>query len=160
MFVHHDWDIVEHNVSSLDITSSSASNTDNIHRPIIEEEPGLVIPPIMEEDECPYCLCRPCVTDDSNRQLWWEIAPKPSSKKNNKLRKPVYKRFWTMLFHRRAFLDVRYSARKAQALGLNPRRKKYQWLHRRDLLPNCVLDIVRQWYPNPLNMPYMGHKWD
>lgn len=23
-------------------------------------------------DECPHCFCKPCITDEINKQLWWE----------------------------------------------------------------------------------------
>jgi hypothetical protein len=32
-------------------------------------------------------------------------------------------------------------------------------LHKRDIMPHCVVDLVRTKYPNPKDKPYMGHKW-
>ena len=29
------------------------------------------IPPIPGEIECPQCFCKPCITDEKYRQLWW-----------------------------------------------------------------------------------------
>ena len=32
--------------------------------------------------------------------------------------------------------------------------------HRRELMPECVVDLARQLYPNPKNIPYMNHMWE
>ena len=29
----------------------------------------------------------------------------------------------------------------------------------REVMPHCILDLVRGIYPNPPGQPYMGHKW-
>jgi hypothetical protein len=29
----------------------------------------------------------------------------------------------------------------------------------REIMPDCVLSVVRGLYPNPPSQPYMGHKW-
>ena len=29
----------------------------------------------------------------------------------------------------------------------------------REVMPQCVLDLVRGIYPSPPRQPYMGHKW-
>jgi hypothetical protein len=65
-----------------------------------------------------------------------------------------------MLFHRRVWKDVRYLQRKKAALGLDPNFNMFQWMHRRDIIPNCVLKTVRSWYPNPEGLPYLGHMWE
>lgn len=71
----------------------------------------------------------------------------------------VYKFFWTMLFHRGViFLDERYRERKLNVLQLDPRFTNVA-SHRRDILPECVVNLVRVWFPNPKNIPYMGHRW-
>jgi hypothetical protein len=66
-------------------------------------------------------------------------------------------------FLRRSFAmlwqDPRYVARKRAALHQDPRRRNYVY-HRRDLMPKCVLVLVRSWFPNPPNVPYMGHMWE
>ena len=71
----------------------------------------------------------------------------------------VYKRFWTMLFHQNVWRDPRYVERKQRALQQDPQRRKLTY-HRRDLMPECVVDMVRLWLPNPSEQPYMGHKWE
>ena len=110
-------------------------------------------------DECMYCYCKPCITSENNRQMWWEDECHPARRINHSLRKESYKKFWTMLFHRGVFLDERYQSIKQAALKRDPRCKNMVW-HRRDILPKCVLELVRMWFPNPPNMPYMGHMWE
>ena len=29
----------------------------------------------------------------------------------------------------------------------------------REIIPECVLNLVRGLYPNPPDTPYLGHKW-
>ena len=64
-----------------------------------------------------------------------------------------------MLFHRDVWRDERYRERKAQALGLHNGHHRFVWLHKRDIMPNCVLTLVRDWYPNLPKDAYMGHLW-
>ena len=123
-------------------------------------EPGFTIDKNENKDECPFCFCSPCVTSDDNRQSWWLHNSKPANALNSKSRKKCYKSFWTMMYHRRAWLDERYKIKKRIAMGLDPRRNRYEWIHRRDIMPDCVLKLVRFWYPNPEDIPYMGHTWD
>ncbi len=33
--------------------------------------PGYHVNHIQGQAECAYCLCKPCITDERNRQLWW-----------------------------------------------------------------------------------------
>ena len=33
-------------------------------------------------------------------------------------------------------------------------------VHRREIMPTCVVDKVRRFYPNPADKPCMGHKWE
>ncbi|KAK3084789.1 hypothetical protein FSP39_019086 [Pinctada imbricata] len=117
------------------------------------------IPQDDNSTECVYCFCKPCITDERNRQLWWETENHAARQNNHALRKEKYKSFWTMLFHRGVFLDPRYMAIKEEALKRDPRRRNLLW-HRRDILPKCVLEMVRSWFPNPVGVPYMGHMWE
>ena len=70
-------------------------------------EPGYVIPQDSAAEECIHCLCRPCITSDCNQQMWWETDNQPPHERNATIRKGIYKRFWTMLFHRRVWRDPR-----------------------------------------------------
>jgi hypothetical protein len=44
---------------------------------------------------------------------------------------------------------------KKRALGGTDRAV----LHRREIMPDCVLKFCRGLYPNPVGQPYLGHKW-
>ena len=113
------------------------------------------------QEECPWCLCRPCVTDISNKQLWWESECRVPNAENSKLRKNHYQRIWVMLLHRGAWNKDAYKQKKSAAMR---NRSVYAWVgpntkHPRDIMPDCVLSMVRKWLPNPATVPYMGHKW-
>ncbi|CAG2248414.1 unnamed protein product [Mytilus edulis] len=119
----------------------------------------IVIQQIVDSDDCPFCLCKPCIIDENNIQMWWETEGQQRHRRNNSLRKEKYKYFWTMLYHRDVWRDDRYQERKLQALARDPKFKNFIW-HKRDIMPNCVLKLVRNWHPNPDNIPYMGHLWE
>lgn len=119
---------------------------------------GFLIPQDPEEARCPHCLCQPCITNEVNRQFWWENQAQAAHLRNIRYRKIAYKKFWTMLYHRGVWLDPEYMRRKVIALGYDPNQTEYVY-HRRDIMPNCVLQIVRGWYPNPSGVPYRGHLW-
>lgn len=116
------------------------------------------IPQSQNCDECEHCFCKPCITDGRNTQMWWPSEPALPDRRNTSFRKEKYKFFWTMLFHRGVFLDERYRERKLNVLQLDPRFTNVA-SHRRDILPECVVNLVRVWFPNPKNIPYMGHRW-
>ena len=112
-----------------------------------------------EADMCPHCLCRPCITSEVHRQLWWAAGPEPAHRLNRKWRKVAYRKFWTESYHRGVWNHPTYRTRKLQALGHDPRHRQYVY-HRRDIMQNCVLKLVRGWYPNLPGQPYMGHMWE
>jgi len=60
-------------------------------------------------------------------------------------------------------MDPRYIERKETILAADPHKKQNAWSgpakHKRDIMPDCVLKLVRGWLPNPPAKPYMGHKW-
>jgi hypothetical protein len=123
------------------------------------QKPGYVIEHDESESECPFCLCRPCITSEKNKQSWWPTMPSAPHRLNSQSRKTCYNKFWTMMFHRGVWQDRRYKQRKSVALGLDPTNNQYVWLHKRDLMPDCIIKLVREWYPNPTSVPYMGHLW-
>ena len=72
-----------------------------------------------------------------------------------------YQRFGVMLLHRGAWNKDAYKQKKSAAMR---NRSVYAWVgpntkHPRDIMPDCVLSMVRKWLPNPSTVPYMGHKW-
>ena len=121
----------------------------------------VLIQPVAGEQECPHCLCSPCVTSQRFTQVWWYTQPRMPSLSNSAKRRTVYKKFWVMLLHRGLRKDPRYLERKRLAHDSDPRRKNLVWHHnRRDIIPNCVIRKVRQWLPNPPDTPFMGHMWE
>ena len=148
LFSARHWDYKE--LNSKEDQDNNDFDPDNI-------EPEYVVKHSDNDPECPHCLCRPCIT--TQRQQWYPQAPAPPDVMNSIRRKRCYKSFWTRLFHRRVWRDVRYLARKHAALGLDAQRNRFVY-HKRDIMPNCVLDLVRSWYPNPKGVRYMGHRWE
>ena len=175
LFSHYGWNYNEVNWGETDENLSYSFQNDRSHarndaasQTASESEHDLEInegfqdyniPQVPEEDECMFCLCRPCITHERNRQLWWEQQNGAPHLRNSGLRKEKYQRFWTMMYHRDAWKDPRYLAEKLKALQADPRHRKYEW-HRRDIMPKCVLSLVRTWFPNPDGVPYMGHLWE
>ena len=105
------------------------------------------------ETECPFCYCAPCITDEKNKQFWWPIDNDAPHSGNTSKRKKLYQRFWGMLCNCGAWHDTRYLTKKAE------RRGDFTW-HKREIMPECVINKCREWYPNPQQTNYMGHKWE
>lgn len=66
--------------------------------------------PEINDQECRYCFCHPCVT--SNRQKWLGNGAPPHTRKSAIL-KTKYKKFWTMMSRRYARNHPRYQAKKS-----------------------------------------------
>lgn len=183
LFNHYNWDLEEVNPAELnraqqissprqneEVMESANNNQDEV--PVgeandeeVDTEPGQ---PYMndfrlehdqEREECQICLCKPCISDEHHRQLWWETEDHEPNEDNHDYRRLIYKRFWTMLLHYGVWEDPRYQERKVAALSTDPRRKEYVY-HKRDIMPKCVIVLVRRWFPNPASLPYMGHMWE
>ena len=108
-------------------------------------------------DECHHCYCRPCITTYRQRWLGNGNPPRPG---NNTLRRKKYKLFWRMMSNRYAWSDPRYLQKKATALGqANIEENGNYNPEIREIMPDCILELVRSLYPNPSKIPYMGHKW-
>ena len=69
--------------------------------------------------ECPHCYCRPCITSETNRQLWWPITNSEPSEHNRGIRNKIYKKFWSMMHNRYMWSEPRYLARKIQIRSEN-----------------------------------------
>ena len=105
--------------------------------------------------ECEHCFCYPCVT--SNRQSWLGNGQEASNR-NSGIRKEKYKLFWRMMQNRGAWSHRRYLQKKSRMLNRD-RVDESVVIVRREVMPECVLHLVRDLYPNPKSKPYMGHKW-
>ena len=130
----------------------------NVSQPIqpqqADNEPGPLSPPPPvdpdhhEEDECPHCFLTPCVTV---RGHYWLGEHQPDHPENHGVRKIKYKSYWKTLNNLGAWLDQRYIQRKVAAGGGAHDKRK--------LMHICIVNQLRHLYPNPPNMPYMGHMW-
>jgi hypothetical protein len=108
----------------------------------------------LGEGQCQFCLCSPCITQ--NRQAWLGHGQN-ARPANNLIRKDKYKKFWKLLDTRGTWQHPRYIHRKRNALS---RHNDHDVWTLREIMPSCVLDLVRSLYPNPEGVPYMGHKWN
>lgn len=94
LFQPNDWDNIE-----IEITNRNEDMEDNeAGNDLVDDISNAQS---SEHEECSHCLCRPCITDENNRQMWWEDEEQLLHKRNSFLRKGNYKRFWTLLFHRK-----------------------------------------------------------
>ncbi|CAC5426768.1 unnamed protein product [Mytilus coruscus] len=80
-FANNDWEF-------KDISGENASVEKNE-----SNEGDFFIAHDENSDECPNCLCRQSITNERNRQLWWENENHPEHERNAYLRKDKYKRF-------------------------------------------------------------------
>ena len=135
---------------SLKVETKTADKT------VEQLEKPYYIPPDNEKDKCPFCFCRPCVTDESNRQLWWGNSNGVSHRANAASRKGCYRNFWAMMSHRGVWQIEEYTDKKKSQLRLN---KGNIVTVRREIMPECVLKAVRNWYPKTDDEVYMGHTW-
>ena len=157
LFLHNGWDMNEVGTVNAERADTNAhyEACDNYR---IAQDPQV--------DECESCLCRPCITSEGNRQLWWEETPQIASFLNGQRRKGHYKRFWTCLLHRGAWHHHIYVARKNALLSQEVGLENIVMVgpgsvsHCRDIMPECVLKMVRHWLPNPKCKDYIGHKWN
>ena len=106
------------------------------------------------EGECHYCLCKPCVT--INPQSWLGNKT-PAHVRNSRIRKEKYKKFWSLLSNQSVWIDPRYQRRKLRLLRRNE-NSGYVWT-KREIMPDYILELVREFYPNSENKPYIGHQW-
>lgn len=166
LFTHNDWnfeplDLSEVQENEVKSGADSTTQTFDEHTGTSgdETEVHFHIMQDISKEECPYCLCRPCITSEENRQYWWETENEVPNIRNSCIRKDKYQRFWAMLLHRGVWNDQRYIAQKNQAMENENRRQRLEW-HKRDIMPKCVVELVRTWLPNPKDVPYMGHMWD
>lgn len=147
--------LFNHNTWDFDVVHDSRNVQEQ--RENAPAEP--IIAPVADADKCEHCLCMPCVTNEQNKQQWWIEEPSLPCARNSAQRKEKYKKFWVMLHHRGIWITPEYTARKQEAMN---RVEGLRGLvtHRRDIMPNCVIKLVRFWLPNIPGEPYMGHMWE
>lgn len=109
--------------------------------------------PVPAEGECLFCFCLPCVATCKQK---WLGSGQPANIRNSAIRKRLYKKYWTMMSTRNAWRHPLYIQKKTRTLSIdNPCTVNIQ----REIMPECILDLVRGLYPNPNGIPYQGHHW-
>ena len=106
------------------------------------------------DHQCQFCFLTPCIAD-SNRNAPWLGQGQAPSNANPSIRKGLYRRFWKCINNSGGWLIPRYLAKKSTMGG-----GQYAVMHRREIMPDCVLELIRTLYPNPNGIPYMGHMWE
>ena len=82
LFIHYDWDFgtaLEEGADHFHVANNATEEEDPESVRFIFPQPGA--------EECPHCLSAPCVTDESNRQFWWEDNAHPPQIGNSQKRK-------------------------------------------------------------------------
>lgn len=162
-FQHYDWDFNEingENSENKDDEDVVEENTENATQESVEHQnenrSENMDDQIAENDlECEHCFCFPCVT--TNRQSWVGNG-QPACNRNSGVRKDKYKKFWTLMQNRGAWSHPRYLRKKTRMLN-RERVDESVVIVRREVMPDCILSVVRDLYPNPKSKPYMGHRW-
>ncbi|CAC5411390.1 unnamed protein product [Mytilus coruscus] len=164
-FSHNDWDCNEIASSSTssnlpleDNTENNVIATDEIEHPGqsgSDQQSAAAGHDINDEDMCQDCFCSPCVTQ--NRQSWLGVGQR-AHVRNSGIRKLKYKLFWRMMQDRGAWSSPQYLRKKCRLLNRD-RVDETVVIVRREVIPDCVLNLVRELYPNPKSKPYMGHRW-
>ena len=163
LFDENEWNFdfeLEQNTPSVSINNfPSCSSVNEPSTSVQNHEIERVLCPVdidvgaAAEGECPQCFCSPCIT--THRQSWLGVGQK-KSRRNAQIRKKIYKRFWSMLDRRRAWQHPRYLQKKRMRLAEdNP----INVVPQREIMPDCVVTLVRELYPNPDGVPYMDHLW-
>lgn len=141
------------NVTSGNMQSSE-SNSSQISRQQEEEQQQPNISSDRENRRCPYCFISPCVAY-ANRSAQWIGFGQQANVGNSTIRKRIYRRFWKIMANNKGWNIPEYIEKKIRIGGGN-------WVltHRRELMPECVVSLARQLYPNPKDIPYMDHMWE
>ena len=107
----------------------------------------------LQNDECEFCFQSPCVT---LRDLHFVGNGQVACDNNSAIRKEKYRKYWKVMTNIGGWNDPRYLAVKQE------RANGGEWAiqHRREVIPKCVLQQLRNLYPNPKDKSYMDHKWE
>lgn len=117
-------------------------------------DPNPEDPIALLDGQCPYCFVNPCVAT-SNRNAPWIGNGQPPSNQNPQVRKGIYRRFWKCINNLNGWQLQQYIQKKIRIGG-----NEGIVYHQREIMPECVLELVRGLYPNPKGVPYLGHMWE
>ena len=100
----------------------------------------------------------------TNRQSWLATISTRPHVRNTGIRKSKYKKFWTLIQRYGGWNNPHYLRKKITLLRQSRHMNEDEsWItmgrELRDIMPECVTELVRSIYPNPENVSYMGHRW-
>ena len=74
------------------------------------------------------------------------------------LEKKMYRKFWSMLEMRNSWVHPADLQKKLTVMECDGVDESVVEVLR-EIMPDFVLSLVRELYPNPVGVPYLGHKW-
>ena len=96
---------------------------------------------------CHYCLMGPCITVSKVTGIQASCASDITNHSNHHKN---YCKFWKTFNDRGLWWHKLYIHRKTSA--------GFSKVELQELMPQCVFDDTRKHYPNPLGVPFMGHR--
>lgn len=104
---------------------------------------------LQTESACPHCFLHPCV---ASLPAEWLGRGQRAHTANSSIRRVMYGKYWKMIYNLGGWTNELYVAKKlTETHGVH---------HMREIMPDCVVVKVRTLYPNPVGIPYLGHKWE
>ena len=109
----------------------------------------------IRREHAVFCFLSPCVT--TYRQLWLSDPPAHPHPRNSELRKQWYRKFWKLVDMNGGWTHHKYIRKKRRPFGLDDSATVWVGVGSvREIMPQCILNLVRRIYPNPPEQPYMG----
>ncbi len=105
--------------------------------------------------ECVFCFCSPCVTCVMQQ---WLGHGQDVHKRNSRIRKKLYRKCRSMMNMRGAWRHPLYVRKKETAMCRDHIAGTVVHVLS-EIMPECVLKLVRGLYPYPPDTPYLGHRW-
>ena len=105
--------------------------------------------------ECVFCFCSLCET--CVRQQWLGHG-QDAHKRNSRIRKKLCRKCRFMMNMRGAWRHPLYVRKKETAMCRDHTDGTVVHVLR-EIMPECVLKLVKGLYPNPPDTPYLRHRW-
>ena len=107
------------------------------------------------EEICTFCYLSPCCTSYDHDFVG---QGQEACNENPEIRKVRYRKYWNVISNLGGWNKAAYQQKKRRLAGQSKERVGV-W-HRREIMPDCVLNQLRELYPNPSGKAYVGHKWE
>ena len=107
-----------------------------------------------DRQECVFCFCFLCVT--CVRQQWLGHG-QDAHRRNSRIRKKLYRKCWSMVNMPGAWRHPLYVCKKETAMFRDHIDGTVVHVLR-EIMPECVLKLVRGLYPYPPDTPYLGYR--